>query len=168
VAEALFVDPQSQAMQAYQRLQTADPARAALIYQIASQSQAIWLYGDGSGMTVAEQATASAMSAGAYPVFAPFACLQIPAPDSPAWIRDFAQVISAVDSAVVVEPNVLPQYGAQYAPLISASIDTAKGGGKDARLPRWRPRRVARCRDHVGHPQCRRHTKGRRLCDQCR
>jgi endoglucanase len=139
----LFVDPRSQAMQAYQQLQGTDPAHAALIYQIASQPQAVWLYGDGDGMMVVEQATASAMSAGTYPVFVPFAVLEIPAPDYPAWMKDFAQVISAVDAAVIIEPNVLPQFGAQYAQVISDSIDTLRASGKtriylDAGHAAWR------------------------------
>lgn len=140
----LFVDPQSEAMQAYNRLQSIDPARAALIYQIASQPQAVWLYGDGLGLEVVEQATYNAASAGTYPVFVPFALLAIPAPDYPAWIRDFAQVIAAVDSAVVVEPNVLPQYLTRYAAAISDSVDALKASGKtrvylDAGHAAWRP-----------------------------
>ena len=51
----LFVDPQSLAMQTYRQWQNTDPAHAAIIYQIASQPQAVWLYGDGNGMTAAEQ-----------------------------------------------------------------------------------------------------------------
>jgi endoglucanase len=140
----LFVDPRSAAMQAYNQLQSTNPAQAALIYQIASQPQAVWLYGDGSGMTAAEQATYNAASAAAYPVFVPYTLLSMPAPDYPAWIRDFAQVISAVDSAVVVEPNVLPRYLSQYASVISASVETLKASGKtrvylDAGHAAWRP-----------------------------
>lgn len=140
----LFVDPQSEAMQAYTRLQSTDPAHAALIYQIASQPQAVWLYGDGNGMTVAEQAAHNAASAGTYPVFVPFVLLSIPAPDYPAWIRDFAQVIAAVHSAVVVEPNVLPQYLTQYAAAISDSVDALKASRQtrvylDAGHAAWRP-----------------------------
>jgi len=140
----LFVDPQSLAMQAYRQLQNTDPAHAAIINQIASQPQAVWLYGDGTGMATVEQATYNAASAGTYPVFVPYTLLSIPAPDYPGWMTDFAQVISAVDSAVVVEPNVLPQYGDQYAAMISASIDTLKASGKtrvylDAGHAAWRP-----------------------------
>jgi endoglucanase len=130
-------------MQAWRQWQTTDAAHAALIGQIASQSQAVWLYGDGSGMTAAEQAIASAASAAAYPIFVPFALLSIPAPDYPAWIKDFAQVISVLDSAVILEPNVLPQYGVQYASVISASIDTLRASGHtriylDAGHAAWR------------------------------
>ena len=139
----LFVDPQSQAMQAYRRWQTTDPAHAAIINQIASQPQAVWLYGDGTGMTTAEQATYNAASAAAYPVFVPYMCQGMPAPDYLAWIKDFAQVIAAVDSAVVVEPNVLPQFGTQYAGVISESIDLLRASGKsriylDAGHAAWR------------------------------
>jgi endoglucanase len=139
----LFVDPQSLAMQAYRQLQSSDPGHAAVIGEIALQPQAVWLYGDGNGMTVAEQATYNAASTATYPVFVPFALLAIPAPDYPPWIRDFAQVISAVDSAVILEPNVLPQYGVQYASVISASIDTLRASGKtriylDAGHAAWR------------------------------
>ena len=63
--------------------------------------------GDLAGMTVAEQATNNTASAGSYPVFVSFACLSIPAPDYSGRNRDFARVISAVASAVVVEPDVL-------------------------------------------------------------
>jgi endoglucanase len=140
----LFVDPESLAMQAYRRLQTTDPAQAALINQIASQPQAVWLYGDGNGLTTAERATYNAASAGTYPVFVPFACQAIPAPDYPLFIAAIAQAISAVNSAVVVEPNVLPQFGVQYAAVISASVDTLKASGKtrvylDAGHAAWRP-----------------------------
>lgn len=122
----LFVDPRSEAMQAYRQWQTTDPAHAEIIGQIALQPQAVWLYGDGSGMLAAEQAIASAASAATYPIFVPFALLAIPAPDYPAWIKDFAQVIAPLASAVILEPNVLPQYGTQYASVISASIDTLR------------------------------------------
>jgi endoglucanase len=139
----LFVDPQSQAMQAYRRLENADPARAALINQIAAQPQAVWLYGDGTGMTTAEQATYNAASSATYPVFVPYTIQAIPAPDYLPWIKDFAQVIAAVDSAVIVEPNVLPTYGAQYAATISASIDILRASGRtriylDAGHAAWR------------------------------
>src|SRR5580765_2932630 len=140
----LFVDPESLAQQAYRRLQNSDPARAALIEEIASQPQAVWLYGDGAGFTEAQHATYFAAQSASYPIFVPYACLAIPAPDYPAWMRDFAHVIAAVDSAVVVEPNVLPQYGIEYAAVISASIDTLRASGRtriylDAGHAAWQP-----------------------------
>jgi len=139
----LFVDPRSEAMQAYRQWQMSDPARAEIIGQIALQPQAVWLYGDGSGMTAAEQAIASAASSATYPVFVPFALLAIPAPDYPAWVKDFAQVIGVLDSAVIIEPNVLPQYGTQYASVICDSIDCLRASGHtriylDAGHPAWR------------------------------
>ena len=141
---SLFVDPQSEAMQAYNQLQSSDPATAQIINQIASQPQAVWLYGDGNSLTAAEQATYNAASAGTYPIFVPFALLALPAPDYPAWIANFAQVISVLDSAVVVEPNVLPQFLTQYASVISDSVDSLKASGKtrvylDAGHAAWRP-----------------------------
>jgi endoglucanase len=141
----MFVDPTSDAMQAYQRLQGTDPGRAALIYQIASQPQAVWLYGDGNGLTRAQQAVDQAMSAGAYPIFVPFTLLAVTPPDYPTWTIPFAQAISVIDSAVILEPNVLPERGvSDCSKAIADSIPTLKAAGRtrvylDAGHAAWRP-----------------------------
>lgn len=123
-ATRLFVDPTSLAMQAYGALRATDPAKAALIAEIAFQPQGVWLLDDGA--TAAAQAIAQAIAAGQFPLLVAYNIQTAGAAGYAEWIAGIAAEIGGETCYVVLEPDALPTQQDAIAPVLAAAVATLK------------------------------------------
>jgi Glycosyl hydrolases family 6 len=128
----LFVDPNSEAMNAYRGLYASNPARAALVAEIAFEPQGVWLLDDGA--TVVASAVAQARAVGQIPLLVAYNMNNV-GPDGYAmWIEGVATEIGSATVYIVLEPDALPTRGSAIAPVLAAAVTTLKANPNAAVL----------------------------------
>lgn len=122
VGAKLFVDPQSLAMLQYNRLKSADPAKAALLEKIALQPQGLWMGGWNSNIFRAvEYFVQRAVAENSVPVMIAYNiplrdCGQYSAgglktpEEYKRWIRNVAAGIGDDPAVVILEPDAIPHF----------------------------------------------------------
>jgi endoglucanase len=128
----LFVDPTSEAMQAYSGLYATDPTTAALIAEIAFQPQGVWLLDDGA--TVTAHAIAQAQAAGQIPLLVAYNITAADTGGYADWIAGVAAEIGGTTCYVVLEPDALPTRQDASAPVLAAAVATLKANPATAVL----------------------------------